>query len=915
MQQLVGRQREIDTAVGHLAHVLTVRSARMVVVDGSSGIGKSSVLLAVRGRLVGQGHRVVRIGLTAAESSLSWAGLINLCAQLDPAALRDLPSAQRRALYCALGAQDGAAEPMLVAAALARALENDIEAHGALLLEVDDLQWLDQATASALAFAVKSSAQLPLAVLMAARLERRPLEPERLLPDDQVLHVGLHGLSLIDLQELLAKRFGVVHRRPDLLRIHEVCGGNVLHAIEIGRMTSAGHSLEEALVPHTLQAAIDADLSCLPSVLREVLELVALLARPSVEVVERMLPGAETQLVDAEAAGIIEERDGRLLFVHPLVRAGLLDRLGGLRRRQLQRRLAEVVSDPDERVGLLAAAATGPDEQIAGALESAGDAAAERGATHVAAERYERALELTSSGSPPQARRALRAAVCHLEAGDIRRAEPLYRAAIDAGLPPDLEATAVIGLSAILAEVSGLVETEKWLRSAGSRLRHHPAAWLRVTLQLVAVQFFVDQRQSVATAGQAVTEARAIGDVESLAKAETLLCSAQLLTGQPVDLDALSLRLTALGLDAGDDRPNGTPVVMGQLLVWTDRIAEAIENEQAELRRSIAAGHVPAEARAQQGLAEAYRRCGRWDDAQAALERWAELTALTGSDPAADATYTDLAWLHAARGRHDEAKRVVASSLELTKENPIWQMHARANAGFVDFTRGGFDEAARHFQRARTLAEEIGYKDLGSLPFRDTAVEVLLALGRVQEATTEAELLSERAMRANRARGQVIAARARGLVAAAAGDLVAATAAVEEALAFVAEVADPFARARVLQLAGTVSRRAGRRTEAREQLEEAQRLFEALQAAPFVERAQGELQRLGARTGRTDLLTRTERQVAELVCDGRSNGEVSAVLFVTTRTVEAHLTRVYRKLGVRSRSELIARRSLLPDGE
>jgi len=131
------------------------------------------------------------------------------------------------------------------------------------------------------------------------------------------------------------------------------------------------------------------------------------------------------------------------------------------------------------------------------------------------------------------------------------------------------------------------------------------------------------------------------------------------------------------------------------------------------------------------------------------------------------------------------------------------------------------------------------------------------------------------------------------------------------ALAAVAAIGDPFERARVLQLGGTVARRAGRRTEAREQLDEARRLFAGLRAVPFVERVDAELQRLGERTGRTDLLTSGERQVAELVCAGRTNADIAAALFVTVRTVEAHLTRVYRKLGVRSRAELIARRSLL----
>lgn len=908
MHALIGRQREVAAGVRHLAAV-TDGAARLLLLEGLAGIGKTSVLDAISAQLGASGLRTVRVSLTAAETVLSWAGLISLCGQLRSEAREQLPSAQREALVAALGGEGPReVEPMLVAAALAGLVAAEVAEHAPLLVVVDDVHWLDHASASALAFAIRSVASLPVAFAIASRPERRPLEPERLLAGDRTLRLGLEGMSLIDLQELLAERFGVVHRRPDLIRLLDACGGNVLHAIEIGRMLSAGHTLDEALVPPTLQAAVDGDLARLPAHVLEVLELVALLARPTIGLVERARTGSEAALADAEAAGVIRERDGRLEFAHPLIRAGLLDRLGGVRRRRLERHLAEAVDDPEERVLLLAAATVEPDETIAAALAEVADLAQARGAADIAAARYDRAVALTPAGHPARPGRLLRAGLAYTRAGDAERAHPRYEEAIAAGLPAQLEAMAVNGLAVTVAGTLGPSGASEVLQVAAERLRRDPAARLWLLSRLAVAQLFDDVRTAAATAALAAQEARASSDDQGVVAADVMLAVTHVLASEPVDVEALQRKAAGLsGTDA-----NVTPqVYLDSLLVWTDHLADAIAAEEAELQRAVASGHVPAEANALHNIADAYRRCGRWDQTEAALNRWVELTSLIGHDPTTEGTCADIVWLHAARGRLEEAASLAVTVVEHTKAAPIWQLQAMAHSGFAARLRGDLDLAQEHLEAACRLADEIGFEDLGALPFRDEAVEVLVATGRVTEAAIEVARMTERAQRAGRPRGLAMAARARGLVATANGDLPAAAAAMAEALTALAALDDPFELARVLQLSGTVARRAGRRTEAREQLDEARRLFAGLRAVPFVERVDAELQRLGERTGRTDLLTSGERQVAELVCDGRTNADIAAALFVTVRTVEAHLTRVYRKLGVRSRAELIARRSLL----
>lgn len=907
MPELIGRRTELAAAVEHLGRAVSGTS-HLLLVDGVAGIGTTTFLRAVSGQLVGSGVRALSVSLTAAETWLSWAGLSGLYEGFDPSVRERLRPAQHAALEAALGGdRAGEVEPMLIAAALTQLLVEQVAATGPLLLIVDDLQWLDQATAAALAFAIRATAGQPLALAMAARPERRPIEPERLVPADRTLRLQLRGLSLAELQELLAAHFGVVYRRPELLRLHEASGGNVRHAIEVGRMLAAGHTLDDAL-PASLQALVADDLDRLAPEVRQALGAVALVARPTAAVIEEALPDAEAALAQAEAAGLIAQRGGRLVFAHPLLRAGLLDGMGGLRRRQLERQLAVVIRDPEERAVLLAATAPAADETLAAALADAAELAAARGATHVAADRFDRAAELTPPDGAHRSERLLRAAQCYTRAGDATRAKPLFEEALAVGLDPDLTARAVIGMSSVLAALSGMAATVEWLTTSVERLPDATTARLEVMLQLATAQVFESLPSAAATAAAALQLARSLGADEKAVAADLLLHCALTLLGEPVDLDALRHRVAA-GTRPSEAANSAEAVFLGQMLVWADQLDAAIESEQAELQRAESNGYVTAEANALLSLSDAFRRCGRWDDAEAALERWAELTALTGADPTAEGTFAELAWLRAARGQLDQAWAGATANVELTKATPIWHFHAQARAGFVAMVRGQFDLALRHFEVASGVAEEIGLRDLAALPFRDDMVEVLLALGHTERAEREAAVLAERAAHAQRPRGLVVAARASALVAAAKGDLVHATAFVAEGLAALSHFADPFERARLLQLGGTVSRRAGRRAEAREQLDEARRLFEALRAAPFVERVDAELQRLGARTGRVDLLTAGEQQVADLVCAGRSNAEVASALFITSRTVEAHLTRVYRKLGVRSRAELIARRS------
>jgi DNA-binding CsgD family transcriptional regulator len=194
--------------------------------------------------------------------------------------------------------------------------------------------------------------------------------------------------------------------------------------------------------------------------------------------------------------------------------------------------------------------------------------------------------------------------------------------------------------------------------------------------------------------------------------------------------------------------------------------------------------------------------------------------------------------------------------------------------------------------------------------------EALVATGELERASEVVDLYEKRARTAGKALALAPALRCRALVAEAAGDLGAALTALEEALVFHERVAMPFSRARTLLVLGRVRRRLGERRAAREALEEALAVFEDLGAPRWAERARGELERVPSRRrAATEALTPTEERVAALVAEGRTNKEVAQALFLTEKTVEANLTRIYRKLGVRSRTALAAQLASSPGGE
>jgi DNA-binding CsgD family transcriptional regulator len=300
-------------------------------------------------------------------------------------------------------------------------------------------------------------------------------------------------------------------------------------------------------------------------------------------------------------------------------------------------------------------------------------------------------------------------------------------------------------------------------------------------------------------------------------------------------------------------------------------------------------------------------RAGRWGAARDYAEHARELHTLYGRDDAEHPTNLfPLALIAAHRGDLDAARELAVHGHHLAESQGALLGGLEATTGLIDLWSGDSARAVECFARAERTAAMAGWNDPCLCWWRSENAEALLELGRVDDALEALETFETYATRLRRTWALAYASRCRGLAAAARGDIDAAAQLLEEAVAQHEAAGDPFGRARSLLALGVVRRRDRQKRAARDAIEAALAGFEELGAAGFAEKARAELGRISGRR-RDEGLTPAEQRVAALVAEGRTNREVAAALFLGERTVETHLTQVYSKLGVRSRTELASK--------
>jgi DNA-binding CsgD family transcriptional regulator len=771
---------------------------------------------------------------------------------------------------------------------------------------VDDVQWLDEPSARALSFALRRLTTEPVGVI-ASRREGQSLPP---MFAEAARAVGLsrlpvRALSFGAITRIVRAQLSVSFSRPVLLRIYDAAGGNPFFALELARAAADAAERGGVLaVPESLRELVRMRLAALPDETGAALLVVAALGQPQSSVVAAAVEGWEDAIAPALDAGVLELVGDRVRFTHPLLGSAVYADAPEHRRRSVHRVLAGVVEEAEQRGWHLALATERPNERVAAKVANAAVAAAARGAPETAAELAEQARRLTpASRLDLRATRALDAAVYAWSAGDASRSKTMLLGLIESLPPSPVRAAARQLLVKIMDDVA---ETLAQLDLALEDAAADPATEASV-LNLRARQriFAGDFADAIADAQAAATNAAAAGSAAELAVALAREAQARVWTGEPTPHELLE-RAVALERTLDEPIPVGqSPTFLRAMCALWDDDVETAWSALTSIERQAQARSESWRAIVLTHLAEAELRRGCTAEALTAVEEATEIAEYWGVVHAEAAVLASAALVKGAVGDVDEARRAAKRALELMRPvgYDVIVRSAERALGFLELSIG--DAAAAH----AVLEPLITRSGLGQPTAEAGAadeIEALLAMGRLVDAEALLAAFAAQAERTRRPRASSAVRRSAALVAAARGDLDEALAQAERAVALAA-ASEPLERGRALLVLGLVARRAKRRRAARDALESALGVFEALPAPLWAQRARAELERIGGRRGSAGELTPSERRVADLVIAGKSNREIATELFITVHTVEKALTRAYAKLGVRSRTELVRR--------
>jgi DNA-binding CsgD family transcriptional regulator len=614
-------------------------------------------------------------------------------------------------------------------------------------------------------------------------------------------------------------------------------------------------------------------------------------------------------LADAADAGVVEAEDGAIRFTHPLLAAAVYAETDPQPRRELHRRLAGVVADPEERARHLALAVEPPDAEVAAALEDAAERAFERAATEAAAELIEHALRFTPTGSAEALHRRRLVGVHYLArtGAKARARELLDEASLAASPGPD---RARVALTASWFGVWDPTSCIAALRDAVEDACDEPLLLVKLHSLLVPMLLYSpDLAGAHRHAAIALGLAEQAGEPADLALALLGVVHTGLLSGRGIELE-LAERAAALEAAAGN--PYGNVGVaqgfVGVLLAVRGHLDAARRIYEAKIAEERRRGDIGVGGTLCY-LASLEIRAGNWLQAQAAAEESLELAREVGDVVTQVFAHRQLTKVTVLRGELKRARELASEGLRLADvaRTPVFRLQILTDLALLELSLGDAKAAAAQFEDIARVVRDAGFGDPDLLSFVPDQVEALIATGELDEAGAALTAYESQARQLDLKVALACARRCRGELAAARGDLDAAVETLAQARNVVAELGQPFELGRTLLAEGTVLRRARHVADARATLAEAVAIFDQLGAALWTRRARRELARIGGRPSQGRELTATEQQIAELVATGKSNQEVARMLHISPKTVEWNLSKVYKKLDVASRTELAAR--------
>jgi DNA-binding CsgD family transcriptional regulator len=902
----VGRQTELTALRAELATVRSGRS-RLVLLEGSPGIGKTAVL----DRFLDDESDLTVLRATGEQWEAFVAyGVVDQLMRVAGVSAARLRAGRDRSLP--------AEEPVGVGARILEALA-ELEQKAPVVIVVDDAQWADIDSLRALLFVARRLVRERVLFVLAQRTEDAVRLPEglrRLAAGRTGTTIALQPLTEAEIQRLAA---GLgVHQLSarTARRLHAHTGGNALYVTTLlTELPAERWRTWEPVLPapgaFALQVVRRLDV-CSPAT-RGLVEAAAVLGVHASLASAAALGDVEDVVAAVDEAvdvGLVQLRDDGLRdvgFAHPLVRAAIYEQLGPSRRVQLHSRAAGLVDDDGAALRHRVLAATPPDPGLADELEAFARREARAGAWAGAASTLLEASRL-SADRERREHRLLRAVDAMIGAGDLIQADSFARQAV--GFAPGPLRDATLGYLAVLRGHAG--EAEALLHAAWGQCE--PAAdpdVAAVVAQRLALHGVGRLRghDVVEWARRAVELAGPDDPVR--VEAEALLGLGLAWQGRMEEgLVAYESVLEVLSDDVGVQAER---VRMAQ--GWLSLVAEDFVTARTLLARAapaaLRAGSVRIAVWSFVWLSRVEFVLGAWDEAAAAAERAVSLLVESGHGWLRPLARLAAVTVPAARGEWAAAEEHAAAAVARSGDYELMVVSAGVAGALVPAARGDHEGVLRALEPVVGLSERAGVDEPGFWPWQDLYADALVSAGRLAEA--EVFLVPHEELAVVRGRGLMVArlARVRGRLEAARGRLSAAEVAFGRAAGVLEGVPVPFERALLDLVWGQVLRRVGQRRAAAERLSAARERLVGLRARPFVERCEQELAACGLAPAKRSAfdpsrLTAQELAVARLVAVGMSNRQVASELFISIKTVQFHLTHIYAKLGVGSRAELAA---------
>lgn len=895
--------------------------------EGEAGIGKTTLWRAGVTRALERGYRVLHCRPSETEAKVALTAFSDLLADVTDETLSLLPDQQARALQGALLRSDATPRPLRRTLMLGfQGIVHALSRAQPLIVAIDDIQWVDRASAQIFAFAMRRLSGDPIGLLTTKRTDTATgyvggssgelLDLDESNPDTRMQRIQLGAMNITDIGRMILARVGTPLPRHLLMKVHGASRGNPLLALEIAQEISHRDLPftigEELPVPDQIARLFATRIAGVPARAREALLVAATMLDRKTAVIVASVDGMTFADLDPLIeAGILEPDGDALRFTHPLFASAVTAAASPEQRRRAHQRLANLVVDPEERAHHLAHSTPRPDRTIATMIERAAGTAHSHGASEAASELAEGARSLTPREDRADLRRrTILAADYHLVSGELPQARSLLEGLLDSAAPGVARAEAMWRLGRLRCETDSVPAALDLMTRALAEARDDSSLKAVILVDLAAAAAMAGHDATAlehATAAVAVTE-EDLNDETLLVEALSIFCVTSCLAGRGIS-PAIDRALAIDERTKTARSVRGPSFVAAHLLLWSDDVEGARRCIEATYERSRTHGDEAAIPQYLFLLSEIEYRSGRFELAAAHAEEGSTIAAGAGAQTLHALGLWSLASACAALGRIEEAQQAAKEGIALAEETGATAVRLRhfATLGALAVSLGQAEEAHQMLGPVcDAWAASAGFEP-GASRFVTDDVEALIALGELERARSLLDRFEEKAIDLHRVWARAAAARCRALMRSADEDIPGATARATEALALCRGLDQPLETGRTLLVDGTISRRGKRWRRAKTSLARACATFDEIGATLWAERARQELSRVGGRPSTPLELTETERKVATLIATGLSTKATAEALFLSAKSVEANLTKIYRKLNVHTRAGLASK--------